>query len=87
MMFKIGDSVIMTEAFKQALWKKCQPFRHVGPWDPEDPSDCWGCSEGHIKEFGDSIGKVIEITKEADIVVEWTPHLRYHYLEGSLEKV
>lgn len=41
---KAGTRVVMSEAFKARLANDCTVETHVGPFDPEDPTDCWGCS-------------------------------------------
>lgn len=95
---KLGTRVRMTEAYKKALMKECTFDKHVGPFDPDDDSDCWGCSAAHVKEFGDSIGTVLEAVVwnsgmpdeciGPHVKVCWEPDmLRYTYHPNELEVI
>lgn len=54
-----GDTVRMSERLKTRLRGKCgETARHLGPFDPDDGLECWGCSSAHVTEFGDCIGVV-----------------------------
>ena len=86
-MFKPGDRVRMTKAHKAALWKKCRPGHHVGPYIEGD--ECQQCSSGHVKEFGNCIGIVEDLVQPGcpELNVRWLPSkLRYGYLPDSLER-
>lgn len=49
----------MSEALKVKLGGKCREAgKHLGPFDPEDAEDCWGCSWEHVREFEGSVGVV-----------------------------
>lgn len=77
----------MSEEHKAGLRGACGAAgKHLGPFDPEDDNDCWGCSSGHVEEFGECIGIVIEQTRWSDVAsgpewdVRWQPsNLRYAY--------
>lgn len=59
MVLNIGARVRMSENLKVALRGKCGATgRHLGPFDPDDPRDCGGCSSNHVDEFGDCEGLV-----------------------------
>lgn len=87
--FKIGDLVKMTESFKERMCSPCKDAgKHVGPFDPEDPNDCYACSTAHIKEFGDCIGKVIGYPNSYDVEVRWMPsNLKYMYCKEEIELI
>lgn len=92
-MLKPNDKVKMSEAFKERLRNNCKTH-HVGPFDPDDPSQCWGCSSDHVKEFGECIGVVVGYTNWSDGVVgpevdvKWLPdNLKYAYDEDDLVKI
>lgn len=55
---KTGTRVKMSEKLKKAFLRNCV-FAHVGPFVDDE---CMGCSTDHVKEFGDSIGIVGNLT-------------------------
>ena len=58
-----GTRVRMSERLKQRYRGKCgEAGRLLGPFDPEDDGDCWGCGSAHVEEFGDCVGIVIGLT-------------------------
>jgi len=58
-LMKKGDRVRMSDSLKARLRGKCgEAGRHLGPFDPDDVHDCWGCSSAHVEEFGDCVGIV-----------------------------
>jgi hypothetical protein len=99
-----GDRVRMTEYVKYRLRGECgKAGKHLGPFDPEDKHDCWGCSSAHVEEFGESVGVVEGLADynnckpgepgydPSKIGPEWTvvwpDNLRYHYATEDLEVV
>lgn len=110
MTLAIGTKVRMSEALKAKLLKECVGGVHVGPFDPGEPGspddpggDCWGCSSGHVEEFGKSEGLVIGLTDYnnckpgelgydptkvgPEVDVRWEPSLRYAYHPDDLEVI
>lgn len=57
--FSVGAPVKMSESFKVRLKGACgKAGKHLGPFDPDDPTSCDSCSWPHVDEFGESVGKV-----------------------------
>lgn len=89
---KAGTNVMMSPQLKSRLARACVPGMHVGPFDPEDPADCWGCSLAHVEEFGDCMGTVQGPTFDSpdapEVDVVWSPSgLRYAYHPVDLVEV
>ncbi|MCC6333517.1 MAG: hypothetical protein IT380_05980 [Myxococcales bacterium] len=62
-----GDRVRMSDSLKTRLRGKCgEAGRHLGPFDPGDAHECWGCSSAHVEEFGDGVGIVQGLTDYND---------------------
>jgi len=94
-----GDRVRMSEALKKQLRGKCgEAGQHIGPFDTP-AEDCWGCSTGHVEEFGDCIGVVdglVDYNYDSrsahdpervgpELDVRWQPsNLRYAYHPNQL---
>lgn len=87
-----GTRVRMSERLKAKLRGKCGVAgKHVGPFDPEDGKECWGCSTPHVEEFGTCVGIVEGLAdfgtqKGPEVDVRWQPsNLRYAYLPEDLD--
>ena len=57
-----GTRVRMSEALKAKLSGECKPGKHVKEVVDGTDDTCYGCSLGHVKEFGGSIGVVHGLT-------------------------
>ncbi len=91
---KRGTQVRMSEELKREFRGNCgEAGRHMGPFDPDDASDCWGCSSAHVEEFGECIGIVDGLidcgtSKGPEVDVKWQPSgLRYAYHPDKLDRV
>lgn len=86
-MIIVGSYVKMTKDFKLKMMNPCLDRGYHFEYSSEE--DCINCSAVHIKEFENSIGKVIFIDNlYGDLEVRWLPtNLKYLYLPGDLELV
>lgn len=90
----------MSQRLKDAFMKDCQ-VTHVGPFDPDNAEDCWGCSSDHVEEFGECIGTVEGLVVwnpgslaglvehvGPEVDVRWQPsNLRYAYHPDYLDVI
>lgn len=85
-----GTRVRMSDRLRARLRSPCGEAGHLGPFDPDDATACWGCSGAHVDEFGGCEGTVIgpAFADGPDVDVRWWPSgLLYAYLPEELEVI